>query len=558
MRKIMTAFEMRIAPLMLLGILFLTVTGCKKVSVVERTTQDVNIAGYIQEHPETFSEFQKIMERSDSKGFLQAYGAYTIFVPTNDAIKKYLADQKLTSVDQIEASKLRDLVFLHLIEDSIKTTDFTDGKLRNVTMFGQYLVTGAVNTDGVSKITINRQANLVEGNIRTGNGIIHVIDNVLTPEPRTVAQILDEDPKYSIFVRALKETGLFNRLNIRPKENTVVAEKHLTVFAETNEALAAAGYDTYEKLLARYSKTGNPANTNDSLYLYIAYHIAPQARYYAELTTSTSISTFAVPTISVTTGTNEQILINEFLIGDQLEPGAPINRSASDITASNGVVHSVTGHYAIKKRVPQAVYYDVADQPEFRRLAAWKTSTYRHQSTNPPLSRIKFSKYWIEYVGNWAGAAGKDVMRLPTGNPSRSPFHDITTPFIAAGKYKLWICYPKAGRGGAMTFYLNGKKLPRKVDLFALSGANSLSEDQREQAGWKQYVMPLDQSLDKFMARSMGIVEITTDGPQVIRMEIDAGSFNDAYYLDMIHFIPDGQNQLWPRFDETGQAVPKP
>lgn len=548
------------AACMALLITFMTALSCRKLAVVDNTTTDVNITGYIENHPENFSEFEKVIKISKTSGFLQAYGAYTLFAPTNDAIAKYLQEINVSSVEQLGEAKLKDLVYLHLVEDSIRTTDFTDGKLRSVTMLGQYIVTGASNVGGASKITINDQANLVTGNIKVGNGIIHMIDHVLKPATLTVAQTLEANPKFSIFTQALKETGYYDRINILPKQNPVTNESHMTVLAETDSVLAAAGFDTYAKLKARYSTTGNPKDPADSLNLYVAYHLVPQAYYYADFFNVTTISTLAVPGINTSLNNQNTVVINELEINGEIEKGAPVGKAESDVTASNGVVQTVKAHYRIIKRTPQPVYYDVADQPEFRRLPAWRTGAAQWSVDKPPLSRIKFNKNLLQYLGNWTSrnVSNKDVLNIPLGLPSRAPYFDFITPFVAAGKYKLWLCYPYVNRDAPITVYFNGEKLSRIMNYDSPAGLNALTDEQREQLGWKRYMMPIDYSMDLSSARSMGIVEVKKDGPQTIRMEIASGWYHNDYFLDMIQLIPEGMDQLWPRFTVDGQIVPRP
>ena len=65
------------------------IVSCKQEHLTMTTTSDVNITGYFEAHPEQFSEFQKVLERSGTASFLGAYGKYTVFAPTNDAIKSY-------------------------------------------------------------------------------------------------------------------------------------------------------------------------------------------------------------------------------------------------------------------------------------------------------------------------------------------------------------------------------------------------------------------------------------------------------------------------------------
>src|SRR5689334_9615682 len=94
---------------------FIIIDGCKKVQLATSTTQDVNIYGYLQKYPDRYAEFTKIVDKSGYSGFLNAYGSYTLFAPTNEAVKAYLQETGKTSVDQLTVPEASDLVKLHLI-----------------------------------------------------------------------------------------------------------------------------------------------------------------------------------------------------------------------------------------------------------------------------------------------------------------------------------------------------------------------------------------------------------------------------------------------------------
>src|SRR4051794_39997192 len=113
------------ASVLLMGIVLLF--SCKREHLTMTTTSDVNITGYFQDHPDQFSEFQKILEKSGTASFLGAYGKYTVFAPTNDAIKTYLQSIGKSSVEQVDANALKDLVRFHTILDTISTVLFKDG-----------------------------------------------------------------------------------------------------------------------------------------------------------------------------------------------------------------------------------------------------------------------------------------------------------------------------------------------------------------------------------------------------------------------------------------------
>ncbi len=189
-------------------------SSCKKLVIVTATTDDVNIYDYLVKDPGSFSEFAKLIDKAGYSSFLNAYGSYTVFAPTNEGVKKFLTDMNKTSVDAFTLTEAQDIVKLHLIQDTINTSSFTDGKLPKITMLGQYLLTGVTTVNGVSSYIVNRQALIVQPNVRLANGNIHVLDNVLRAATKTVAQTVEANPEFSIFTQALKETGYFDSLNI--------------------------------------------------------------------------------------------------------------------------------------------------------------------------------------------------------------------------------------------------------------------------------------------------------------------------------------------------------
>ncbi|MFD2164408.1 fasciclin domain-containing protein [Paradesertivirga mongoliensis] len=553
---------------LLLGIMMMIAVGCKKASIVDLTSNDVNITGYLDKYPDQFSEFRKVLELSETSSFLQAYGAYTLFLPTNDAVKAFLNEKGLSSVEQMSKEELLDIVTFHVVPDSIKTPDFTDGKLRNATMYGQYLVTGAVSVNGASSIQIDKQAKLVTGNISVGNGVIHVIDKVMKPAPLTVAQTLEADPKYSIFTAALKLTGYFERLNKNPKTNPEASEQYLTVFAETDEALKTAGFNNLDDLVQRYSKfedpskPGNPLDPADSLNLYVAYHITKGAHYFVDIVNPVRLPTLAVKGINTKTKSKTEIVIDEVTINGVVHPGAPVLRETGDLSARNGVVHAVNQHYKIVFRPAQALYWDVADQPEFRAQAGFGSADITWDlKKSKPMANLKWNDYAMVY--DWMGSKGfrGDVLRTQLADPrtgnARANYIEYHTPYLAPGRYKLWVCYLRAGSNGAMTFYFNGVRLNRGVNMRDESKTDDWTDEQREQNGWKRYMGPVTTPMNDGMGRLLGVVEVTEGGTQILRQELGGFSYHNNYYMDMIHFIPERQEQIWPRFWANGRIQQK-
>lgn len=546
----------------LVGLLIIFYTGsCKKIKYVESTTSDLNIYGYIKANPTKYSFITAIVDKSGYAGFLNAYGSYTMFVPTDSAVALYLTEvnKTLASLTEKEA---QDIVKFHLLQDTLPTNTFKDGKLPTITMYGQYLVTGVVNDLGISTILVNRQGTITQGNIKTGNGLIHQINRVLKPASKSIAELISADTRFSIFKQALQATGYYDTLNIINSTDPAL-RRWFTVLAETNQALADSGITSFAALKARYNNTGNPLNPLDSLNIYIKYHIIPDTKYLADIVSASSHTTLAPLEVLASKLDDVKVLINDLDFNGVHEKGVELERTTSDLSATTGVLHTALAHFAPKVRFPTAVYWDVADFPEVRKLPAvfrrgnfsfaygaikditWDRTTNTMDYTYTTSSSINV--YWGDYLS------------VPMGNTTRHNWIEFTTPIIIKGRYKVWVCY-RAAKGSGTVGLPGGSNMPVQpsfdgVDLsrqfnFCEQRPN-LSDGELEALGWKKY----SPSSTQFMTgKFLGIIDVPTTDRHKFRLRSlpAAGTGNPSDFLDMVHFIPINQNQYLPRFNTDG------
>ena len=547
--------------LSLLVLIFsLNISSCKKQELEISTTQDVNIVGYLKKNPDSFSLFTQILDRTETSAFLDAYGAYTLFAPTNTGVRKWLTSIAATDVQSADINILKEIVRFHLLIDTIGTASFKDGKLPVPTMHGQFLITGVTNTGGSSSYTVNRQAAVTKSNVSTGNGIIHVINNVLVPSKTTIAQQLEANPNYSIFVQAMKETGFYTLLNTVNPDTT---KKWKTVLAESNKALADSGITSYAVLKARYSNTGNPANPLDSLNLYMAYHIIDGINFLGDIITSPSYLTLQPQEVISTKLINQEVVINEDEFNGKIEKGILLIRGTSDNSATNGVWHDANAHFTAKFRKPQAVYWDLATFPEItKQIAIYKKGIFTFNKANQadrPIASIDWQSFGENYVRyEYSGSAtstlhnfayNNDILTIPLGAPSnnnRATWVEFTTPPIIKGKYKVWVCY-RNRNAVTINVLVNGEVLQRPVNLGV--GYPGGSDAELESLGWKRYTTG-----GSFAGRLAGIVDIKTTQRHTLRFEAISGTNRDLHF-DMVHFIPIDDHQFLPRFAPDGTPV---
>ena len=555
--------------------------SCKKLDIVTATTTDVNIYDYLVKNGDKYSDFAKMVEKAGYADFLNAYGAYTLFAPTNDGVKEFLKETGKASIDAFTTPELQNIVKLHLIQDTINTSSFTDGKLPQVTMLGQYLVTGVANVNGVSSYIVNRQALIVQPNISLSNGNIHAIDHVLKAATKTVAQTIESDPQYSIFTEALKATGYYDSLNIVNNPDTT--RRFLTAIAETNKALSDSGITSFAALKAKYSQTGNPKRVDDSLHLYVAYHIMTDARYIADIVSTASLPTLATLEVITPKLDGQTVLLNDIVFNGNHELGVQLDRDKSDVTASNGVVHSAKAHFAVKIRVPVRVDFDVADQPELRKLA----SVFRKATSQTAISGTgagySFPRGFFADI-TWGSntsststisyncmpesntryyAWNADYIRIPMGNTSRNKWIEFRTPLLVKGKYKVWVCYYR-GRNSSN----NPTPLSNRVSFDDEPLQRTFGFDEQkpvgtpaelEALGWKQYteVAQTNSGEDRNnVARLLGTIDVKSTDRHIIRIEfLLSHSGQEQNFLDMFQFIPVNEDQVRPIFGRDGSVI---
>jgi uncharacterized surface protein with fasciclin (FAS1) repeats len=584
------------------ALIIFVINACKRESLTLSTTDDVNITGFLEKNPDKFSLFTQILERSGTKGYLAAYGKYTMFTPDNNAVNDWLKSLNKTAVDQLSATELKDVVRFHVLPDTVATSRFTDGKLTQITLYGQYLQTGVTFKDGVSSFIINKQALITQSNVRVGNGIIHVIDHVLIPSTKTLAASIETNNRYSIFTQALKETGFYDSLNYVQAVIPDTTRRFQTVILESDSAIQAAGFSNYAALKAKLSKTGNPKSHADSLWMYVAYHISTGASYTPDIVSSPSLSTLVPSEIVTTKLVGTKILLNDDEFNGILEPGVEVNRTFSNVTAANGVLHESRSFYKIKPRIPTGVYFDLGDQPELKLMSAWRvpgqsisllqngkliTAGIRLDQIRSNTIGPVYSTATLPLAADGRSYANKDIMNfnMSINNNARAVWIELRSPMLVKGKYKVWICYTYNGAGPLLQVASDvgtsqEQILPNLVDLTqqlsssGLTDADALlpsSDGRMLTNGFKRYMATTAETATdgvtkgqqaigtsngwKIMpAKLAGVVDIKTTDRHWIRLTALRGNGNGVN-IDMIHFIPIDDDQNYPRFHPTPGVI---
>lgn len=568
--------------------------ACKKITFRETTTDEVNITGYLELHPEKYSLLSDILYRSKTAGYLGAYGTYTLFAPDNSSVEAWIKANGKNSVDDFSEAELVNFVRYHVVRDTVNTLRFSDGKIKTPSLFGEYLYTDAV--DGVFRV--NKTAFLTTANVLCGNGWVHGIDNVLVPPALSLAELIESNPDYSIFTEALKATGFYDTLYFERGMEVPADKRFQTVIAESDAVFQEQGITSFAELKDKYSQTGDPKNPTDSLWLFVGYHISNSGMFLEDVVSASSLYTLAPKEIISTKLLSGKVLLNDDEFNGIHEPGAELVRSRSDVMASNGVLHESAQGISIKVRQQVPVYFDVASSPELRNALGGNylnAGGFMELVANrmPITNSVVFDKYDYSTIGNNAYRyygeltdrrpyANGDLLDLSIGpgSENRVTWLELKTPYLVKGRYKVWICYAQNGNGVPMQVTFNPGKgdeqiLPNVVFFNQTLSASGVSNADRGAPnadnlmlaqGYKRYMATTeDYNPDGYVGtknmsgtysdvnvgRLAGTIEVETTDRHTIRLTGLGTSWGQNFntYLDMIHFIPaDDVEQVYPRF----------
>ena len=112
---------------------------------------------------------------ADLAGTLSGEGPFTVFAPTDDAFLALAGALGATAEDLLALPELTDILLYHVVGGTALSTDLSDGQM--VTTLNGADVTVSIECDG--SIFIN-DAQVIVADIEADNGVVHVLDAVLT------------------------------------------------------------------------------------------------------------------------------------------------------------------------------------------------------------------------------------------------------------------------------------------------------------------------------------------------------------------------------------------
>ncbi len=164
-----------------------------------------------------FSQYAAIVERAGLMKLLSAYGTYTCFAPTNNAINLYLQGRGLTDISQLTDADCDTIARTHLVNNVFSTAEMGDGVLATANMNRRYLeISHGLDEDKNAVVYLNDDAHIIYSlqDDSVDNGIMQPIDRVLESSNRMIVDLMKLNPRIGLFMEALQATGLSDSLYI--------------------------------------------------------------------------------------------------------------------------------------------------------------------------------------------------------------------------------------------------------------------------------------------------------------------------------------------------------
>lgn len=209
---------------------------------------------YLQSKPQLYSEFCRVLDTTNTMGLLKSYGTFTCFAPDNEAMKAFYVSQGRKDLFEFNMDSLKQIAFDHLIIDwNVPTIEFTDGQLAHPSMSDRFFYVNFGGEDpikGIDSIFINKTSFVKEKDITVYNGVIHRISEVLNPIREGIVEVIAQDSTFSLFYKALIETGMADSL-LQVKDETYDPNKYKSLITVTKEN-RGSGYWYHEVPASRY------------------------------------------------------------------------------------------------------------------------------------------------------------------------------------------------------------------------------------------------------------------------------------------------------------------
>jgi uncharacterized surface protein with fasciclin (FAS1) repeats len=447
--------------------------SCKKspVNAGFEDMEQFTIYNYLMQNEKDYSSFLSILKAGSLDKTLSSYNPngidYTLFLPDNKAVDKFLKDNNLT-LDAILKDKpyVEALARYHVVNLGTSSYEFPFGTFSEPTLSGDFLNVNFILAKDTTYYKINNQAAVTKTNIDLSNGYIHVIGSMLKPITLNSYDWLKQNGGYTILVAAIEATGWEKKIDVDMKlkgqtlkpftmlvePDVIYKKRNINSFADLAKAISPANTD--------YTSATNPLN------LFVGYHMLTESKFLDDLQGyATNYNTFADIPLTIN-GLGLDIVINkgkeEFVDNKDTTDFVGLDYDASNVITQSGGIHFV--NQVLKPQIPSRAivtfeFWDEIALQEYRR----KGGSYLIENAKL-LSNVKWTGSKLFYVksnDDSERAWSKDYMQID-GDFTIS----YQLPKIIQGKYNVFLQADSYGSQNALVeIFIDGNKLGGLLDL---------------------------------------------------------------------------------------------
>lgn len=240
----------------------------------------------------------------------------TLFAP-NDTAFKASGFADAAAITARPAAEVREILKYHILGTTFTADQLTAENgptVQNLAMKTMYITrnSGGVLVNGVRVTTPNLKAD---------NGIIHVVERLLTPPTQSLLQLIQNNSDLSFLLAAANRAAQAN-----PTLGNALSSplSTYTLLAPSNAAFMAAGFTSTASFSA-----ADPATLANIL----LYHVLP-GRIFSNNFTSGTLTTVSTKNLKVDVNNGVKITGNK-------NNGQPATLTQTNLLATNGVIHII-------------------------------------------------------------------------------------------------------------------------------------------------------------------------------------------------------------------------
>ncbi|XP_056103689.1 periostin isoform X4 [Rhinichthys klamathensis goyatoka] len=248
---------------------------------------------------------QRYADQSKLREEIEGAGSYTMFAPSDDAWKELDPALKAAMVSSGNP-ELYNALHYHMVNKRLLTKDLKN----DMTLKSMYNKQGLyINHYSNGVVTVNC-ARIIHGNQVATNGVVHVIDRVISAISQTIKDVIETNDELTTLKTVAVNSGLQNQLG---------EPGHYTLFAPTNEAFDKLDRDVLERLMS----------DTTVLQALLQYHLLNSAQCSEAIMAGSIYGTLE--------GSNIEIGCD----GESLTVNGIKMVLKKDIVTSNGVIHLI-------------------------------------------------------------------------------------------------------------------------------------------------------------------------------------------------------------------------